>query len=89
MMHQENTADILEREERCRKALRTVAKAILMRIFVMAILFWSAFVNGMEPWVLGLMVFVLIINLTGIWPLVSEWKKQRAILKEIIAEDEA
>ena len=81
--------DILQREERCRKALKTVAKAIFMRLFVMAILIWTALTNGMELWVIGLMVLVCIINLTGILPLYQEWKKQRRILKDIIAEDEA
>ena len=87
-MMEQRELDLLEREERCRKALKTVAKAIFMRLFVVGILFWSAFVNGMEAWVLGLLVFVLIINLTGVFPLVSEWKKQRKLLKEILAEDE-
>ena len=81
--------DILDREERCRKALKTVGKAIFMRLFILAILGWTALRNGMAPWVIGLLALVAIINLTGIAPLYSEWKKQRKILKDIIAEDEA
>lgn len=80
--------DILQREEDCRKALKTVCKAILMRIFVMAILIWTALTNGMQFWVIGLLVMVMIINLSGCLPLFNEWKKQRQILKNIIAEEE-
>ena len=80
--------DSFEREERCRRAVKTVSKAIFMRLFVTMLLIWAAFQTSMELWILGLMALVLIINLTGMLPLVSEWKKRRRELKEIIAEDE-
>lgn len=80
--------DGLDQEDRCRRALKTVAKAIAMRIFVLGILGWVALRNGMSGWVIGILVLVGIINLTGIAPLYSEWKKQRRILREIIEADE-
>lgn len=79
---------LLEREERCRKALRTLSKAMFMRLFVAAVLFWAAFRDGMALWAMGLMGLVLLINLTGLLPLWKEWKKRRAELKEIIAQFE-
>ena len=81
--------DSFEREERCRKAIKTVGKAIFMRLFVTAILIWAVLQANMELWVIGLMAFVLIINLTGLLPLISELKKRRKELKAIIAEEEA
>lgn len=81
--------DPFEREEKCRKAIKTVSKAIFMRLFVTAILIWAVLQSDMELWVIGLMVFVLIINLTGMLPLITEWKNRRKELKQIIAEDEA
>lgn len=81
--------DSFEREERCRKNIRTVSKAIFMRLFVTGILAWVLLGNGLEIWVTGLILFVLIINLSGMFPLVQELKKRRKELKEIIAEDEA
>lgn len=80
--------DSFQREERCRKAIRTVSKAIAMRIFVCVILIWAVLQTNMEQWVIGLMAFVLIINLTGLLPLITELKKRRKELKEIIEEDE-
>lgn len=80
--------DYFQREEKCRRALNTVRKAILMRLVVTALLIWIFFQTGMELWIVGLMVFVGIINLTGILPLFAEWKKQRKNLKEILAEEE-
>ena len=44
--------------------------------------------TGLQGWVIGLMVFVLSINLAGMLPLVQELKKQRSRLKEILAEEE-
>lgn len=86
-MNSEQT-DSLEREERCRKNLKTVSRAVFMRLFVSCLLIFIIVKMAMEIWVAGLMGMVLLINLAGILPLFSEWKKQKAILKEIIAEDE-
>lgn len=79
--------DIWEQEERCRKAMKTVSRAIFMRLFVTAILIWSAVQNDMGLWVTGLISMVLLVNLVGALPLVKEWKKQRIILKKLIAQE--
>ena len=42
----------------------------------------------MQGWAIGLIVFVLIINLTGMLPLVQELRKQRKLLKEILDQEE-
>ena len=80
--------DILHREEDCRKVLKTVVKAMVMRVLDLGILVWVALRNGMAVWVTGILALVGIINLTGILPLWTEWKKQRHVLKAIIAEAE-
>ena len=80
--------DVFQREERCRKTLRTVSKAIVMRLIVTGILVFGAVRFAMELWVVGLMALVMLINLAGILPLLTEWKKQRNILKNIIAEED-
>ena len=69
--------DIYDREDQCRKAIRTVGKAVFMRLLVTALLVFVLIGNGMQGWVIGLIVFVLIINLTGMLPLVQELRKQR------------
>lgn len=80
---------ILEREERCEKAIKTLSKAIIMRLFVTAVLVWAAFRTEMELWVMGLMGLVMLINLSGLLPLYQEWKRRRSERKQIIAEYEA
>lgn len=80
--------DLLAREEQCRKALKTVGKAIFMRLFVTAILVWAVVGTRMDAWVIGLMALVLLINLTGLLPLAGEWKKQRLTLKDILSQYE-
>ena len=80
--------ELMQREDRCRKALKTVMKAMLMRLFVAAVLIWSVIRSGMPRWAVGLMALVLIINLTGLLPLWQEWRKQRRELKAVIAKFE-
>ena len=80
--------DLLEQEDRCRRVLRTVGKAMFMRLFVTAVLIFALVCVPVEGWVIGLMVLVLAINFTGILRLLSEWKKQRAILRDIIAKED-
>lgn len=80
--------DIYDREDQCRKAIRMVGKAVFMRLLVTALLIFVLIGNGMQGWVIGLIVFVLIINLTGMLPLVHELRKQRKLLKEILDEEE-
>lgn len=80
--------DVFQWEERCRKTLCTVSKAIVMRLIVTGILVFAAVRFAMELWVVGLMALVMLINLAGILPLLTEWKKQRNILKNIIAEED-
>ncbi len=80
---------VWQREEKCRRSLKTVSKAIFMRLFVTGLLLWVALNSGMELWILGLLALVLLINAAGILPLITEWKKQRKILNQILAEEDA
>ena len=41
----------------------------------------------MDVWVVGLMLLVLLINLTGILPLAAEMKKRRAEWKQLLSEE--
>ena len=76
--------ELMEREDKCRKALKTVGKAIFMRLFVTALVVWIVIQNGMEFWVMGLMLFVLLINLGGLLPLCGELKKRILELRSIM-----
>ena len=80
--------ELFDREEKCQKAIRTVRKAVFMRLLVTALLLWIAFGSHMDLWAVGLIVLVLLINLTGMLPLIAEWKKQRRILNELIEMEE-
>ena len=78
---------LLEREERCQKAMKAVGKAIFMRLVVSAILIWAVMRAPMDVWVVGLMLLVLLINLTSILPLAAEMKKRRAEWKQLLSEE--
>jgi Flp pilus assembly protein TadB len=79
---------LMEQEENCRKGLKTLGKALFMRLFILILLVFILFQGNMELWVIGLMIFVMLITLAGALPLVSEWKKQRKKLREIMEQYE-
>lgn len=81
--------DIFDREERCIRTIKAVRKAAFMRLFVTAILIWAYFQTSRELWILALIAFVLLINLMGLLPLVSELRKQKRLLKDLIAQEES
>ena len=80
--------DLLEREERCQKAMKAVSKAIFMRLVICGLLIWVVLKTAMELWVVGLMLLVMVINVTGILPLAAELKKRRAEWKQLLEEEE-
>jgi hypothetical protein len=79
--------ELEERQERCQKAMKIVAKAIAMRLLVFVILILAVIRSGMPLWAAGLMVLVMIINLTGTLPLVAELKKRRQEWKMLLEEE--
>lgn len=76
-----------EREERCQKTVKVVMKAIVMRLVVFTILLLAVFRSGMPLWAAGLMMLVMLINLTGILPLTAELKKRRQEWKLLLEEE--
>lgn len=81
--------DLLEREERCQKAIKVVTKAIVMRLFICGLLLWVLFRTDLALWAVGLMILVMLINVTGLLPLISEWKKRRQEWKQLLKEEES
>ena len=79
--------DLTEREERCQKAMKTVARAIVMRLFICGLLIWAVIRSAMPLWAVGLMVLVMVINITGILPLAAELRKRRQEWKLLLEEE--
>lgn len=79
---------LMEQEENCRKALKTLRTALFMRVFVLVLLVFVLFRGEMQLWILALMLFVTIITVAGALPLVNEWKKRRRKLNEILDQYE-
>lgn len=80
--------DLLEREERCRKAMKAVTRAIVMRLVICALLIWVVIRTELALWTVGLMLLVMLINVTGMLPLVTELKKRRLEWKALLEEEE-
>jgi hypothetical protein len=81
--------DLYEREERCQKAIRTVRKALLMRLVVDGLMIWLVIRNPDQVWSWGLSAFVLLINTLGAVPLWQELQKQKMHLRSLIEQEEA
>lgn len=79
--------ELEERQERCQKAIKVIGKAIAMRLFVFVILILAVIRSGMPLWAAGLMALVMVINLTGMLPLISELKKRRLEWKQLLEEE--
>ena len=81
--------DPYDREEQCRKTIRVVTRAMVMRVLVGVLLLAAVIRAGANPAVLGLCAFVLLIAVSGALPLEKELVKQKALLKECLkAQDE-
>lgn len=80
--------NLADREERCQKAMRTVTKAIFMRAVICGLLIFIIFTSIRQLWVAGLILLVLLINVTGTLPLITELKKRRAEWKQLLSEEE-
>ena len=79
---------LMDREEKCRKAIRTLVRALMMRVAVTVLLALALTGAAASALALGLLAFVLVITLAGALPLVTELKKQRGLLREILEQYE-
>lgn len=80
--------DLSDREERCQKTMKAVTKAIVMRLVICALLILVVFQTDFSLWTIGMVLFVMIINLSGILPLAAELKKRRQEWKMLLEEEE-
>ena len=80
--------DPYDREEQCRKTIRVVTRAMVMRVLVGVLLLAAVIRAGANPAVLGLCAFVLLIAVSGAVPLARELGKQRKLLKDCLAQQE-
>ena len=80
--------DPYDQEERCRKAIRTLDKAIAMRIAAGILLLVAVIRSGAVPVAVGLSGFLLLILLAGTVPLVRELKKQNSLRAESLKRQE-
>ena len=80
--------DPYDREERCRKTIRTLLRAIIIRVAAGVLLAVAVVRVGASSLALGLTGFALLLILMGLFPLTMELKKQKGILKECLNQQE-
>lgn len=85
---QEPELGLYQREERCSRAIKNVARACVMRLVVTALLLYVLLRQSWALWMWGLLGFVMVLNLAGMLPLVKELKKQLAEQKRLRSLEE-
>lgn len=75
--------DLYEREEQFSRALKQVIKACVMRIVVTGLLLFVLLYEHREMWLWGLLGFVMLLNLAGLFPLAAEVKRRMKELKQL------
>lgn len=78
--------DPYDREERCRKTIRTLLKAVMIRVAAGVLLAVAVVRAGASSVTLGLTGFVLLLILSGLFPITMELKKQKDILKDCLEQ---
>lgn len=78
--------DPYDREERCRKTIRTLLKAIIVRIAAGVLLAVAVIRANAAPIALAVTSFALLLILSGLLPLGRELRKQRMILAGCLEE---
>ena len=79
--------ELYEQEEACQKAIRTVRKAMFMRLVVTGLMIWVVATNPVQKWSWGLAAFVLLINTLGTLPLWQEYRRQKQKWKLLIQQE--
>lgn len=80
--------DPYDREERCRKTIRMLLRAIIIRVAAGVLLAVAVVRARTSSVALGLTGFALLLILSGIFPLMMELKKQKGTLKECLVQQE-
>ena len=75
--------ELFEKEERCAKSIRTLAKALLARLLVAALLLWVILAVNRGPTVAALFALVAVMDVLGGIPLAKELKKRLGEQKKL------
>lgn len=80
--------DVYGREDRCRRVIKNVTKAIVMRLVVVVLVIWAFTRADPNPWLIGLMLLVVLITVSSLPILLKERKARRKELKALIESEE-
>ena len=79
--------DVYQKIDRCEKTLRIIRRSVLMRIFLTALLLYIPFAAKLQGGVMLLMLFVVVINVSGLLPLLSQWRSKKKELNKLLDEE--
>ena len=79
--------DVYQKIERCEKTLRVIRRSVVMRIVLTCLLLYIPFAAQLQGGVLLMMVLVVLINLSGLLPLLSQWRIKKKELDQLLDEE--
>ena len=88
LFRQPEDESVYQKIERCEKTLRVIRRSVIMRVALTALLLYIPFAAQTGGGVLVLMLFVAVINLSGLLSLVSQWKQKKKELDRLLDEEE-
>ena len=81
--------DVYDREDRCRRVIKNVTKAIVMRLVVVVLVIWAFTRAETNPWLIGLMLLLVVLITVSSLPILNkELSARRKELKALIASEE-
>lgn len=80
--------DVYDREDRCRRAIKNVTRAIVMRLVVVALVVWAFTRAETNLWLIGLMLLVVLITVSSLPILIKELMDRRKEWKNLIESEE-
>ena len=78
---------VFARIERCEKTIRVIRRSVLMRLALTALLIYIPITSRIPGGALVLIVLVALINLSGLLPLVSQWRIKKKELDTLLDEE--
>ena len=79
--------DVYQKIDRCEKILRIIRRSVLMRLVLTGLLVYIPFGAKLQGSVTLLILLVAAINLTGLLPLISQWRLKKKELDQLLDEE--
>lgn len=83
----EEGESVYARIERCEKTIRIIRRSVLMRLVLTVLLIYIPFAADVPGAAAVMILLVCLMNLSGLLPLISQWKSKKQELDKLLDEE--